>query len=362
MHKIVLAVGGTGGHIFPALALGEELSAKYGCDVHFAGGRLKDNPYLKGEACSLHEVSCGKLSKNPFELFKQFYYLIKGVKESVVLLRKLQPEVVIGFGSYYSLPLLIGSKLLGKKVFLHEGNSVPGRVNRLFSPYAERVWVQFPSAKERLKGSAALGNLPLRKNLRRGVVAPAEARKAFQLDPQLITILVIGGSQGAKNLNALFSESVLFHLRELLPPFQVIHSAGSHAETERLMERYVSAQIPAYVRPFIKNMHEAWSAADLCVTRAGAGTIVEQFEFEVPGILIPYPHATDNHQELNADYLESTGLAKKALESSLTPQILSRMIQELYISANHKQAAFRKYKESHHLHHLSEQIIEALKC
>lgn len=362
MHKIVLAVGGTGGHIFPALALGEELADKYGCDVHFAGGRLKDNPFLKDEKCTLHEVSCGKLAKNPIELLKQVCYLIKGIKESVVLLRNLQPEVVIGFGSYYSLPLLIGSKLLGKKVFLHEGNSIPGRVNRIFSPYAEKVWVQFPSAMDSLKGTTALGRLPLRKTLRKGMISQAEARKAFQLDPNTLTILVIGGSQGAKNLNALFSESVLFHLREMLPPFQVIHSAGSHDETERLMERYVSAHVPAYVRPFIKNIHEAWSAADLCITRAGAGTIVEQFEFEVPGILIPYPHATDNHQELNADFLEGTGLAKKVLEDSLTPQVLSRKIQELYINAAHQMTNFTKFKESHHMNELSKEIIEALKC
>lgn len=360
MHKVLLAVGGTGGHVFPALALGEELSEKYGCEVHFAGGRLKDNPFIKEEKCHLHEVSCGKLSKNPFEMIRQTYLLIKGVKESFSLIHKLKPEAVIGFGSYYSLPLLIASKLSGCKMFLHEGNSVPGKVNRIFSPYADKVWVQFPSAQDQLKGKISLGGLPLRKNLRKGSVSRAEARRAFQLDPNLITILVLGGSQGARKLNELFSEAVLFHLRELLPPFQVIHSAGSHLETEKMMERYVSAQIPAYVRPFIKNMECAWNAADISVSRSGAGTIVEQYEFEVPGLLVPYPFATDNHQELNASFLVETGLAEKALEAALTPQNLARQIQELHIKALRMAEKFQGYKKEHSMKNLSQEIIEAL--
>lgn len=360
MHKILLAVGGTGGHVFPALALGEEMAEKYGCEVHFAGGRLKDNPYIKDGKCTLHEVSCGKFSKNPLELIRQTYFLLKGIMQSIILLNQLKPDVVIGFGSYYSLPLLVAAKLTGRKIFLHEGNSVPGRVNRLFSPFADKVWVQFPSAKDLMKGTLSLGSLPLRKNLRKGTIPQDEAKRSFQLDPKVMTILVIGGSQGAKKLNELFSEAVLFHLRDCLPPFQVIHAAGSHLETEKLMGRYVSAQVPAYVRPFIKNMEYAWSAADICFSRAGASTIVEQYEFEVPSLLVPYPLATDNHQELNAQFLVRAGLAEKAAEASLTPQNLAMQIQELHIKALRMVDKFKAYKLEHNMNNLSQEIIEAL--
>lgn len=361
MHKIVLAVGGTGGHVFPALALAEELKEKYGYDVHFAGGKLSKNPYFRGESCSLYEVSCGKLSKNPLEFIRQSYSLFKGVRESIKLLKELQPDVVIGFGSYYSLPVLIAAKWLKIKVFLHEANSVPGRVNRLLSRFADQVWVQFPSAGPALKANSKLGGLPIRKNLKKGIVSQAESRTLFQLDPKLLTILVLGGSQGARKLNCLFSEAVLFHLRELLPPFQVIHSTGSHAETELLMARYVSASVPAYVRPFIGNMQYAWSAADISITRAGAGTIVEQYEFEVPSILMPYPDATDHHQDLNADFLEKSALAKKVNEATITPQGLAQKIQELYINSSRALENFKVFKENHRMNNLAEEIIEALK-
>lgn len=362
MHRILMAVGGSGGHLFPAIALAEELESKYGCKVEFAGGKLSSNPFVAGRKELFHEVSCGMLSKNPIEFLKQSFSLVRGVKQSVDLIRRFQPDVVIGFGSYHSLPLLIGSKLAGKKLFLHEGNTIPGKVNRLFAPWAAKTWIQFPSAQQYLKTPAALGGLPLRKELRRGAYTPEEARACFQLDPRLITLLVIGGSQGAKKLNALFSAAALFHLRELLPEFQVIHSTGSHEETELLMGRYVSKSIPAYVRPFIRNMAAAWSAASFSITRAGGASLAEQFEFEVPGIVIPYPFASDDHQSKNGDFLVQTGLGIKLMEEGMTPQSLAAKIQDFYIGAEDRISKFQAYKMAHPIPPLSEGIMEALEC
>lgn len=362
MHRILMAVGGSGGHLFPAIALAEELESKYGCKVEFAGGKLSTNPFLGGRKELFHEVSCGMLSKNPIEFLKQSFSLMWGVKQSVDLIRQFQPDAVIGFGSYHSLPLLIGSKLTGKKIFLHEGNSVPGKVNRLFAPWATKTWIQFPSAQQFLKVSASLGGLPLRKELRKGIYTPEEARLSFQLDPNMLTLLVVGGSQGAKKINSLFSTSALFFLRELLPEFQVIHSTGSHEETELLMGRYVSKSIPAYVRPFIRNMAAAWSAASMSLTRAGGASLVEQFEFEVPGIVIPYPFASEDHQSKNGDFLAQTGLGIKILEGDLTPQNLAMKIQEFYVGAQERVGKFQHYKQTHPIPPLSEGIMEALEC
>ncbi len=358
--KILMAVGGTGGHLFPAMALGEELTEKYGCEVLLAGGKLSQNQFVENAKIPFCEVNCGSLTMNPLKLMKESWRLLKGVKESMDLLRSYSPDAVLGFGSFYSLPLLIACKLMRKRLFLHEGNSIPGRVNRLFAPMAEKVWVHFPGAKNYLNGNARLGGLPLREKLRKGFQTARDARKIFQLDPELLTILVLGGSQGAKKLNALFSEAVLFHLKDLLPAFQVIHAAGSHSEAELLMARYVSASIPAYVRPFIKNMESAWSAATLVVSRAGAASIAEQYAFEVPGLLVPYPYATDNHQEANADFLVSVGLAIKELQENLTPQSLSMRIQDLFIHSAEKVQAVMAYKAENALPLLSQELIGAL--
>lgn len=361
-HKLLMAVGGTGGHLFPAIALSEELTQKHGCSVLFAGGKLSKNPLLTDYKCDFRDVSCGKLSTNPFEFLRQSFFLVRGVKQSIDLLRSFNPDAVIGFGSYHSLPLLIASKMLGKKIYLHEGNSIPGKVNRWFAPFASKVWIQFPSAQDFLNVPATLGGLPLRKNLKKGIIDPQSARKAFQLDPDLLTLMVIGGSQGAKKLNALFSEAVLFHLRDLLPAFQVIHGTGSHEEAELMMARYVSVSVPAYVRPFINKMECCWSAANLAITRAGASSLTEQFEFEVPGVVIPYPFAADNHQDKNADFLASSGLIIKLNENELTPQGLAMKIQELFIHTGNYLSKFEEFKKQHPLPPLADAIIQELKC
>lgn len=347
--RILMTVGGTGGHIFPATALAEDLIKEDGCTVLFAGGKLSQNPYFDKEHLAFKDVECIKVSGsmlyNPWQMVKNSIALFKGVKESISIIRDFKPDLVVGFGSYYTLPVLIAAKLLRKPIFLHEANSVPGKVNRLFSPYVEKTLVHFPSAQELLKGKSALGGMPLRSEFRKGKITKEEARRSFQLALHLPTILVFGGSQGAHRINALFSEAALFHLKDLMPPFQVLHFTGNHKEAEQLMARYVCAEIPAYVRPFEKRMAQAWAAADIAITRAGAASIAEQIEYEVPGILVPYPHATDQHQDKNADFLVSTGLAMKVSEDGLTPQGLAGKVQELYLHYKTMQKEFAEYKK-----------------
>lgn len=356
--RILFAVGGTGGHVFPALALAEDLLQRRNYGILFAGGKLSKNPYFEPERFPYREVMCGQLKLAPWKFFQESYRLIKGVRESLKIIREFDPDLVIGFGSYYALPVLIAAKILQKPIFLHESNSIPGRVNRLLAPFVEGTCVQFPSAKKLLRGHVTLGTTPLRANFCKGIKSREEARKAFQLAPDLTTLLIFGGSQGSKRINELFSSAAIFHLKEMLPSFQLLHFTGNHQDAVMLMERYVRGEVTAYVRPFEKRMDLAWAAADMAVTRSGAASIAEQIEFEVPGILIPFPGATDQHQDKNADFLVETGLAAKLIEADLTPQLLAAKIHEMFLLKEESIRRFQEYKNQYFAPPLAEIVTE----
>jgi UDP-N-acetylglucosamine--N-acetylmuramyl-(pentapeptide) pyrophosphoryl-undecaprenol N-acetylglucosamine transferase len=272
------------------------------------------------------------------------------------VIRDFNPDCIVGFGSYFTLPILIAGKILQKPIFLHEANSIPGRVNRYFAPYAMKTWVSFPSALALLKGKLALGGVPLRARFRKGLIGKEEARKNFQLHPERLTLLVFGGSQGAKRINQLVLTAA-FHLKELIPPFQVIHLAGNCEEAEQVRKRY-DGEIAAFVAPFENRMDLAWAAADMAITRAGAVSIAEQMEYEVPGLLIPYPFSMDHHQETNADFAADTGLGIRVDEEGLTPQALAQKIQELNLQLQDRIQRFHSYKKERKKPPLANQIME----
>lgn len=357
--RILITTGGTGGHVFPALALADEL-IEQGCQIMFAGGKLSKNPYFETERYVFQEVKCGQLQMSPWQCCKEIFTLTQGLKESMLLIKNFNPDLVMGFGSHYTFPVVAAATLMRKRVFLHEANSIPGRVNRWLAPFVEKTWLHFPSAKHFVKGSSAYGGMPLRSNYRKGLITQEDALGFFQLSPHLLTILVFGGSQGAKKINSLFCEAALRYLKKALPPFQVLHFTGNHAESVQVMKQYALAEIPAYVLPFEKRMDLAWAAADLAVTRAGAASIAEQMEYEVPGILIPYPFATDQHQDKNADYLIGTGLVCKVPEANLTAEILSGVILDCYQNRDRAIEKFKEYKKQHCNVSLSKELITLL--
>jgi UDP-N-acetylglucosamine--N-acetylmuramyl-(pentapeptide) pyrophosphoryl-undecaprenol N-acetylglucosamine transferase len=352
--KILLTAGGTGGHIFPALALGEVLREDAGCDVLFAGGQLSQNPYFEQNAYPYQDVLAGKMTPNPFEWMKMGLGLI----QSIQLIKKFDPDLVLGFGSYYTVPLLAAAKILRKPLFLHESNSIPGRVNRYFSPYAEMTWVHFPSTISLLKGPAETAKMPLRPLFRKGILSKEKAREGWGLEPNLPTLLAFGGSQGAQGVNTLFVSAACNHLKGVR--FQVIHFTGSANDTT-ILEAYRQAGIPAYVRPFEKRMDMAWAAADLAVTRSGAASFAEQVEYEVPGIFIPYPHSTDGHQRKNAAYADLNGLGIKRDQANLSPETLAQDILRLLAEKKEFDENFQKYKANFCQESLEDKVMKRIK-
>lgn len=350
-RKILIATGGTGGHVYPAIALAQQLVAQVpNSKILFVGGNLGSNRYFDQDAFPHATVSCGSLiDKSPKKFTVACYNIGKGICQSLLLVKRFKPDVAVGFGSYFSFPPLVAAKLLGVPLVLHEANSVPGKVNRLLAPWTESVGVHFPETVHLLKGNAVEVGMPLREGYQRSGVTPAEARLYFGLSPDATTLLVFGGSQGASVINILVA-GALDRLQTGLP-LQVLHFTGDPNVIPLLQKSYQKSNIQAVVKAFESNMQMAWQAADLVISRSGAGTIAEQLEFEVPGILIPYPRAAENHQDHNADFMVcKVGGAVKLKEQGLVSNRITECLTELLKNEGEMMIAMRqlmnKYKKN----------------
>jgi UDP-N-acetylglucosamine--N-acetylmuramyl-(pentapeptide) pyrophosphoryl-undecaprenol N-acetylglucosamine transferase len=330
--RIILSAGGTGGHLFPAQAVAETLCEH---EVLFVGGGLSQNRFFDGSRFNFEEIHSATFSpSNPLQMFRGGRLIFKGMQRSRKIIRDFAPDVVVGFGSFHTLPLLLAAKQQKIPIILHEQNAVPGKVNRLFSRFAHTTALTFPV---QIRGPTRLVHFPLRSNHEEN-----DPWEIFGLEKGRPTLLVFGGSQGARRLNELFLEA-LPHLKE----FQVLHFTGM--PIEGIEEHYKS--IPHCVKPFESNLLQAMRIADLAVCRSGASTIAELIETETPAILIPFPYATDNHQEKNAHFFTS---GQVMLEKNLSGEKLAKAINTFPIEE--KKSQFRLFKQKRNLMHLSEVI------
>lgn len=321
-NKIVIATGGTGGHVFPAEALGKEL-LEQSYDVTFVGGGLKNNRYFHRNSFKYEEVSTSSLFK--VNIFRSVWRIVVGVKESLKILSNIRPKVVIGFGSFYTFPVLLAARLKRIPIVLFEPNAIPGKVNRLFSKWARLSAVQFAEAGKWLAGNIIEVKMPTGK---RELIEKGSAREYFYLKPDLFTFLVFGGSQGAESINRLFSEAACRLKGDT--SFQVIHVTGKTGPAEKLRRMYAEAGIPACVKAFEERMDLAWSAASVVICRSGAATVAEQITYAVPGILVPFPQAADDHQTKNAQFIEKKvrgGIT--CPESTLTVEKLGTLLSQM---------------------------------
>ncbi len=361
-NRILFAVGGTGGHLFPAQALARDLmEQRPDIELLFAGGLLASNRYFQREAFPYREVA----SATPFRggLFKSvdsFVKIGRGVRESIDLLNHFKPQLVVGFGSFYSFPLLCAAWLKKIPIILFESNAYPGRVNRLFAGRALFSALQFEETAEHLKGEKLLVRMPYW--CERSAVhalSKEEARRAYGLDPSIFTLLVFGGSQGAQAINSAALELSLSF------PFQIIHLTGEAKSAKEAEIHYYKRGVRAKVKGFEDKMHIAWRAADLVVCRSGAATLSELIIFEVPGLLVPFPQAADNHQEINAQVMERIGGATWMPQGALTAQSLATAIEDLMSNNGEKWqrmkqkiAAFKM--EEHEREELAQKVLQKI--
>ncbi len=336
--KIVLATGGTGGHLFPAYALAEKLNH----DVIFALGQ---SSVLNNYAMPNYPVylipSASVRKKNPLALLRALKVIHKSVKESRAILQKEKPSLVVGFGSFHSFPILCAALLEKLPIVLYESNTKPGLVNRLFSRFAKISTGQFASAQKKLRMPfiEVAHPLPISKLKEKEELLTQK----FQLNPNLQTVVIFGGSQGALAINQMWSEVIQICKNR---NFQVIHMTGDEKQAKEFKELYQKLGIPAYVKSYEQEMASVMSVADFAICRSGASTIAELIAFELPALLIPYPYATGQHQLKNADFFVEEIKGGVYLEQSkITAKKLNDQIDRFLDAKEH--AIYKKNIRNH---------------
>lgn len=319
----LVMAGGTGGHIFPGLAVAQALRDR-GWRVHWLGAPDSMESRLVPErGFALEQVQFGgvrgkgllTLALLPMKLLRAFW-------QSLQVVRRVKPDVVLGLGGYITFPGGMMGVLAGKPLVLHEQNSVAGLANRVLAEVADRVFCAFPlQGRGALKRAVCVGN-PLRAEfLQQG--APAE-RFAGRSGP--LKLLVMGGSLGAQALNQTVPQALARIPAEHRP--QVLHQSGAR-QIDALRDHYAAAGVQADLVPFIDDTAAACAQADLVICRAGASTVTEIAAVGAAAAFVPYPHAVDDHQTANARTLTDEGAGWLMPQSALTPQGLAEFVQSL---------------------------------
>lgn len=298
--SVVFALGGTGGHIIPAQVTAQKLSQENPTlSIQFVGHQVQRSKVIDHHQFDTYEVPSATFSfKRPLSVLRGGWTLLRGVLQAYYFLKQRRPKIVVGFGSYHSCPVLIAAYLLKIPLILHESNVLPGRVNRFFARFAKTMVITYAETRRYLKAPILHLRVPLRE--REQSFSKEEALAELGLEEKALTILVLGGSLGADFMNTTSVEAVEM-LADSGVNLQVIHLCGLRASAEEITGRYKEKRIKAYVRRFEPRMELVYGVIDLAIIRAGAMTIAEVIEQEIPSIVIPSPRVMESHQDLNAD-------------------------------------------------------------
>lgn len=322
--RVLIAGGGTGGHLFPGIALAEEVVTRHPKnDVVFIGtDRGLEARVVPQNGFVFEPIkSRGLKGMGLVKLLLGLLTLPLSFFSAISLLRKYRPDVVVGVGGYSSGPVVLMAWLLRIPTGIQEQNALPGFTNKVLGKFVDAVFLSFEEARAFFpsKRCHVLGN-PIRRGLLENFLRPSVAHEQF-------TILIFGGSLGAKGLNARVLDALPF-LDDLKGKIRVIHQTGKN-DLELVKQGYAARQFPADVREFIDDMAGAYLGADLVVCRAGATTLAELTVCKKASILVPFPFATDDHQAVNAQSLVDAGAALMFREQNLTGESLAKTIREL---------------------------------
>ncbi|MCF8110433.1 MAG: undecaprenyldiphospho-muramoylpentapeptide beta-N-acetylglucosaminyltransferase [Desulfobacteraceae bacterium] len=321
MH-LVIAGAGTGGHLFPGIAVAEELMRRSPESrvLFITTGRPVEKTVLEEKPFETAAITAaGFKGMSLWRKLAAFKVLPRGLFQSMGLLRKFSPDAVLGMGAYSSAPVVIGACLKGIPRFIHEQNRIAGITNKWLSGFADKVFVSFEDTDMGCRADKIVytGN-PVRAGIRGCLRAGIKSRQRGNEEP--FTILVLGGSQGAHSINTAVTEA--FSRIENTRNFKVIHQTG--AKDEQYVRRaYESMGVNATVASFFNDMASLYESADLAVCRAGASTVAEIAAVGLPALFIPFPHAADDHQAANAEGLAAAGAAEIIDERNLSGGVLA---------------------------------------
>lgn len=327
--RVIIAGGGTGGHLFPGVALANHIKDKYpDSTIVFVGTeRGLEAKVIPKMGYELKLISVrGFVGKSINDKASSVLKLLKSLKECKIILNSINPSIVFGVGGYASLPMVFMAALKKIPTVILEQNTVPGLANKILGKFVDAIAItyqetieHFPMEKVYLTGT------PIRKEILFG--DKERAIKLFDLQKNRITLLIFGGSLGARKINKAITEG-LPYLLPLKDKIQIIHQTGD-LDYDWVTKEYKRLSFKATVLPFIFDMAEAYAVADLIICRAGASTVAEITALGKASILIPYPYAAYNHQELNARRLLSRGACEMILDRELNGEIISRKITEI---------------------------------
>jgi UDP-N-acetylglucosamine--N-acetylmuramyl-(pentapeptide) pyrophosphoryl-undecaprenol N-acetylglucosamine transferase len=342
--KIVVSGGGTGGHIYPALALIREIQKKTkGAQILYIGTKNGLESHLvPRENIPFQSIYItGFKRKVSLENVKTVFRFLKGVSDSKKILKEFKPDVVIGTGGYVCGPVVYAAAKLKIPAIIHEQNSVPGLTNKFLSRFVDRIALCFHEAKEYFP----LDKVTFTGNPRASEVIGKDGihgRISTGLNTTLPAVLIFGGSRGARPIN----EAVVKSLSEFdNKPYQVLYITGEvHFEEVQKEIELIGNPKNVVIKPFIHNMPEVLTGMDLVVSRAGATTLAEITSLGIPSILIPSPYVTNNHQEKNARSLSDSGAAILMLEKDLTSKSLLQHIDRIMESDTLKDMKMKSKK------------------
>ncbi len=327
-HKILIAAGGTGGHIYPALAIADAFVKKQpGVEIAFVGTPTGlENKIIPEHGFPLHHLPIGRLNSNVSlrERLTTLCLMPLAFFKSWRVLGTYRPDFVLGVGGHASGPLLLIAALFGYRTGIWEPNAMPGLANRLLARFVDDCWVVFTEAKRHLKSQHVhLAGMPVRQEIEDMQLATARS------DSHIFRVLVFGGSQGARTLNTVI-QSLLNEGGAWLKQVEFVHQTGS-ADFQRIRDSY-EPNVPVDVREYLHDMAEQYRRADLVICRSGTGTLSELAACSKAAILVPLPTAADDHQVKNALSLVNKGAAVMILQKNLTPESLRQQIQELIVT------------------------------
>ena len=338
LKRVLIMAGGTGGHVFPGLAAARYFRER-GVEVHWLGtSQGLEARVVPEDNIPLHLIAISGLrGKGMKPLLMAPYHIFKAVSQSLAVMREVKPDVVIGMGGFVSGPGGVASWLSRRPLVIHEQNAKAGLTNKLLSWIAKRVLLGFPGAFAESRKVMTIGN-PVRSDIE-SIENPAqrlpEDRKPFRL-------LVLGGSLGAKALNEMVPHALAKMGEDIRP--EVLHQTGDKhfQETKTL---YESIGIKANLVPFVKDMAAVYSWADMVLCRAGALTVAELCAAGLGAIFVPFPHAVDDHQTANADFMVKHDAALCVQQKDLTRERLADIVEQFALSPLKRlemaQAAYR---------------------
>lgn len=360
MERVLIAGGGTGGHLFPGLAVVEELrrrvaSSGASLEVTFVGTakgiEARVLPPQK-EKLELLEVTPLK-GRSAGELLASLMRLPRAYARCVSILRTARPEVVIGVGGYASGPMLLAARSLGIPTALLEQNAHVGMTNRWLAPVVGRAYVTFDETREVFGDKARVVGNPVRR-------AFVDAARIALADPsgfeaRARKVLVVGGSQGAQHVNEVVPGALA---RAGVADLSVVHQTGA-AMLDAVRARYAELGVSAEVVPFIDDMARAYASAQLVIARAGATTLAEICAIGRPAVLVPYPHAADDHQTKNAEALERAGAAVMVRDADLDEAALGTTLSGL-LADDARRAAMARAARAHGRPEAAASIVDDL--